>query len=171
MYADEIRKNFVLKNELTEEEKNIIKEMQNSNSVGVSIRAKIAPENPKVKDNIWIGFIKKDYYREGMKKIAEEIKNPKFFVFSDDIEEVEKNYNLPFPVTYVRPSSAVSGEILLSSCKNFIITNSTFAWWGAYLSTNKDKKVIMPTPWDRNGLLRECIYFENVDRLDCDFEE
>ncbi len=170
-YIDEIRKDITLKSELTDEETSFVKMMANTNSVGISIRANKTPENPKVKDNVWLGFITKDFYYKGMEIMAKEIKDPRFFVFADDIQEVENNYKFPYPVTIVKPSSSASGVILLSSCKNFIITNSTFSWWGAYLSNNVDKKVVMPTPWDRRGAYRECIYFKNVIRLDCDFED
>ena len=49
--------------------------------------------------------------------------------------------------SYSYTSSEKDDLALLSLCDNHITTNSTYSWWGAYLSKSKNKKIICPTNW------------------------
>ena len=67
------------------------------------------------------------------------------FVFSDDREWVKENLKFT-NVTYVEDED--HREMwLMSLCKNNIIVNSTFSWWGSFLNQNPNKKVVAPSMW------------------------
>ena len=170
-YEEQIRKDLKVTTPMNDYEKEIIGKMLSENSVAISIRASKAFDNPKVTDNLNLGFIDKDFYYRGMEEIAKRVKNPSFYIFADDMEIVKKEYEFPFPVTYVTPPDSATGIRLMYSCKHFIITNSTFAWWGAYLGEYPQKIVVMPDVWDRFGPLRNEIYdgFTNPIKLSVNF--
>ena len=58
------------------------------------------------------------------------------FVFSDDVSFVkiypENNCD------FVNTESSIDDLHLMSNCKHFIIANSSYSWWGAWLSKNKN---------------------------------
>ncbi len=40
---------------------------------------------------------------------------------------------------------------LMSLCEDFIIANSSFSWWGSWLSENEEKTIIAPSRWFGTG--------------------
>jgi hypothetical protein len=90
------------------------------------------------------------YYRRAIEIIQQRAANPHFFVFSDDIAWVKANLPIPEPATYVAhngPEAAHEDLRLLQACKHHIIANSTFSWWGAWLSDGPNKMVVAPRRW------------------------
>lgn len=86
------------------------------------------------------------YYLKAISLIEKKISNPRFFIFSDDLNYV-KRLNIPnsLIVDCNNNENSWMDMFLMSNCKHNIIANSTFSWWGAYLNQNIDKIVIAPT--------------------------
>jgi len=43
---------------------------------------------------------------------------------------------------------------MMSMCSDFIIANSSFSWWGSWLSKNPDKRIFAPSKWFGHGYTR-----------------
>jgi hypothetical protein len=72
-----------------------------------------------------------------------------FVVFSDYIPWCKKNLShLSKNLIFIENEKPYHDLYLMSMCKHNIISNSTFSWWGAYLNTNSNKRVICRVPWD-----------------------
>ena len=71
-------------------------------------------------------------------------------MFSDDPAWARACLRLPGPVAFVDDSGAepdYEDLRLMTSCRHFIIANSTFSWWGAWLAGNEHKIVVAPRRW------------------------
>jgi len=69
-----------------------------------------------------------------------------FLIFSDDIEWCKNNFK-GNNFVFIENEKDYIDLYLMSLCKDNIICNSTFSWWGAWLNTNENKKVISPKIW------------------------
>ena len=90
------------------------------------------------------------YYMKAIDKVRNEMKNPVFLVFTDDVEWVKRHIKTETTMYYVSESCKLRDYeelILMSRCRHQIISNSTFSWWAAWLNQNPDKRVISPAKW------------------------
>jgi hypothetical protein len=85
-----------------------------------------------------------DYYKNSIKIIGEE---KHFLIFSDDMKWCEENFSFLKHKTFVSGNMDYGDLYLMSMCKNNIIANSTFSWWGAWLNKNENKQVVAPSKW------------------------
>ncbi len=108
-----------------------------------------------------------NYYVQAIEKIERQVPNGIFFLFSDQptlaaqelsylgkrLVVVERNNNRDY---------TCDDLWLMSKCQHFIIANSTFSWWGAWLGEKEGSIVIAPdvkitgiTAWGFPGLIPE----------------
>ena len=91
-----------------------------------------------------------------------------YFLFSDRPEDARARIPLSDQrITCVSHNhgdeNAYADLWLMTLCQHFIIANSTFSWWGAWLAEYKDKQIIAPgfemregkAHWGFDGLLPE----------------
>ena len=72
-----------------------------------------------------------------------------FFVFSDEPDYVRKHFDFVTNKTIIIGDTEYPQEdlCLMSQCHHHIIANSTFSWWGAWLSPHPGKTIIAPRWW------------------------
>lgn len=130
----------------------LIKEIQNSSSVGLHVRRGDYLASPEFNS-----ICNLDYYKRGIAEILKDNQKQDFYIFSNDIpwckQEIEPLIN-GHNIIYVTGNTGKNScwdMFLMTYCKNLIIANSSFSWWGAFL--NKDvKKVVVPAKWvNREG--------------------
>jgi hypothetical protein len=106
-------------------------------------------EHEKLEDNYFV-------------RAMSEFPNAKFLVFSDDVETAKKEPMFQGDRFEFPNGSEIEDMNMMASCKGIIGSNSSFSWWGAYLSGAE--KIVFPKGWFANpendkfiGLLPEWI--------------
>jgi len=144
----QIRKDFEFKNKVDDSKDdnilNMVNLITNSNSVMINVR------RTDYLNTNHHGVMGLEYINNSVNIIKSKVENPKFFIFSDDIDWCKSNIVLD---NMVIVDHSYKGDRfsyylqLMMMCKNFIIPNSTFAWWAAWLNQYEDKIVIAPKKW------------------------
>ena len=124
--------------------------IQGTQSVSLHIRRGdyLDPENLER----YGGICTIEYYMKGISIIKNYFERPSFFIFSNDMEWVKENMDIPNPV-YIdinKGKDSYMDMYLMSRCKANIIANSSFSYWGAMLNINPSPLVVYPQKWFNN---------------------
>jgi len=123
-------------------------EIADANSVCIHFRRGDYYSNPTARRVHAVNL--DDYYRAAITEMRERVGRCRFFLFSDEPDWVRANFNLGDDCVVVdinSPNEPEQDLRLMSLCKHFIIANSSFSWWGAWLSQSPGKVVMAPKRW------------------------
>lgn len=163
---NQLTKDFTLKNDLSEQATELLQKIrETSNSVGISIR--IGEE--RIKSGYPI--CSKEFYLAALTELEKFFPIQKIFVSSDCIDKlIEGNWFKQYDTTFIQNLNPAESLEVLRNCNHFIISNTTFGWWAAYLGQYPNKKIIAPTRFykEKNSklfnskiALKNAIYLDN----------
>lgn len=144
---DEVLKAFMFQPFVDHHNIELMKEVQSCQSVAIHVR-----KGKDYMSRIWYQqTCPIAYYQKAIKLIEEKIKDPRFYVFTDNPEWVKENLR-DFEYTLVQgnPIAGYGSHFdmqLMSLCQHNILSNSTYSWWGAFLNRNQSPIVICPEIW------------------------
>jgi len=143
-----------------------ISEMENCNSVGIHVRRGDYLNEPEFR-----GICGVDYYKKAIESILSDGKKHTFYIFSNDMAWCRENltplmqgHQFVF-VSVNKGKQSCWDMFLMTHCKDLIIANSSFSWWGAFLNKNVER-VYAPEPW----LNRDCeidVYEDSWIKVKC----
>jgi hypothetical protein len=145
-----IRKEFTVTTAPSPDNIKIANKIRSTEAICIHVRRGDYVSDPKA--NQLIGLCPLDYYYKSIDYILSKVDKPHFFIFSDDPDWTQQHIKIDAPITYVCNNSSDKNYEdlrLMRYCRHFIIANSSFSWWGAWLSPNVQKIVIAPAQWFR----------------------
>jgi len=149
--ASVIRSDFTFKNPLTRQNADLAVQIGQVNAVSLHVRRGDYVKNSKT--TATHGLCSLEYYRKAIRHLADRVEKPYFFIFSDDIPWVKNHLDMDFSCQYIDHNSGAESYNdmhLMSLCRHYIIANSSFSWWGAWLNPSKNKIVVVPQRWFAN---------------------
>lgn len=134
-----------------------------TNAVAVHVRFFDAPGQGPT--GVIVNNAPGDYYQRAIHTMEQHLSNAHYYLFSDQPQAARARIPLPDErVTLVYHNQgdamAYADLWLMTQCRHFIIANSAFSWWGAWLDGNAERIVISPgrikglvTAWGFKGLI------------------
>ena len=146
--ANEVRAAFAFRDPPDEANAQCLARISRGPAVAVHVRRGDYVTNPSA--NAVHGTCGPEYYRAAAEVVGRTAPDANYFVFSDDPDWAEQHLTWPGPTEVVRHNLGrrdADDLRLMAACDHFIIANSSFSWWGAWLATNPHKVVVAPRRW------------------------
>ena len=161
-----IRDTLVFRPPLDDSNQSMGSSILSSNAVCVHVR--FFDDNPLQDVNNTGANASLSYYRKAFEYIERTVSSPHYYIFAD--QPIPSSFFDGFidhsKITYINHNkgddNAYADLWLMTLCKHFIIANSTFSWWGAWLSSNTQHKIVVApsksllgpsATWGFDGLL------------------
>ena len=153
-YKSEFNQIFQLKNNYLNKNFHLMKQLKESNSISIHLRRNRFSDQTNLTDSVF--YTQKsddftndcvDYINKSIIYFRNKIDNPKFFIWSNDFNNIEKFTNklIISDFSYIRTDDSLSDFYLFSFSKHFIVSPSSFHWWGAWLNENPKKICLRPS--------------------------
>lgn len=158
--ADRLRAEFVPRTPLQGRAAELAEQMRHGDSVSLHVRRGDYVNEPSV--SLTHLVCDDAYYARCVEYLASRLRNPRFYVFSDEPAWARDNLRIPFPTTIVADycrTTEVENVWMMAQCRHHVIANSSFSWWGAWLDSRTSKVVLMPRRWFRD---RETEYSADI---------
>ena len=123
----------------------LLDRVESIESVSIHVRRGDYATEPKV--NALLGVLPPAYYEAAIERMQQLLAQPEFFVFSNDREWCKENLRIDAPHMFVTQSTAHDDLHLMSMCRHHVVSNSSFAWWGAWLHEEPGTIVVAPERW------------------------
>lgn len=143
-----IRKDFRFKVPPAGANAGVLDRIRSVNAVSIHVRR--ADYVSVAATNSLHGVCSLDYYHSAIHHMNSNLKDPFYFVFSDDLKWCQENLLLGNRAYFVDGNSGKNDFEdlrLMSNCQHHIIANSSFSWWGAWLNPSRAKIVVAPKRW------------------------
>ena len=126
---------------------NLISDISKNNSVGIHVR-----RGDYLKQPVYRNICNAKYYEKAINNIMSDGLQHTFFIFSNDINWCRNNImplvkdNECVFVTGNRGKESYWDMFLMTYCKDLVIANSSFSWWGAFLN-KREGRIFAPKRW------------------------
>ena len=134
---------------------NYLNSIMNSNSISFAIRRDRFTETlhddknvVKIKKTFDFEKAQYDFIINSISYFKKRISKPKFFLFSDNFNELEKMFSHIDDLTFVKDylsNKVLEDFFLMSKCKHFAVAPTSFHWWAAWLNNSADKICLRPS--------------------------